>query len=144
MKLNFPNLNLTFILRSVFRYPSDSEDVNICSEFFNSSVPLVCARNPVSFRVCTKFCGGSTLFVPFPACIFQEKSFVELELVANFFCKLPSSGVVSLVHLKKLVLKGTLLDTLLMETLVKSCPLLETLSLSCFVSKFEMFDHING
>ncbi|XP_021739494.1 putative FBD-associated F-box protein At5g56390 [Chenopodium quinoa] len=83
----------------------------------NISLDSLCYFKPVDFV---------------PRCIFKIRSLVELKLDGYFYCKLPNvkRGVVNLPNLKKLELVEIQLDCYQkLWALIKSCPVLEVLSL---------------
>ncbi|XP_021727465.1 F-box/LRR-repeat protein 13-like [Chenopodium quinoa] len=108
-----------------FRHsPLTNNEFLLCSTLLDSWVPLICARNPVNFKVCFDF-GFTGHFITLPPIIFETQSLVQLELLGNLYCKLPI-GDINLSNLNKIVMRLRF-DPRVLKTLFKSCPLLESL-----------------
>ncbi|KNA17294.1 hypothetical protein SOVF_081390 [Spinacia oleracea] len=107
------------------RIPQLERDFSAALE---SWIRQISARNVATIKVTDEFPDR----VSYPTCMFEIQSLVELELIGFVYFNLPKAGYARLPNLKKLELIGTRIYSSFegLWELIKSCPLLEVLSLS--------------
>ncbi|CAO2828342.1 unnamed protein product [Amaranthus hypochondriacus] len=132
-QITSPNIH-TFNLR--LKPSSNEDEKDACTRFLQSWIRQICSRNVKEFKISTDICEFSPL-VPIPDSIFACQSLEVLDLIGNFNCKMTDNQTINLPNLKKLDIYLPVLNFGLITTiikLVKSCPLLEILSLSLELS----------
>ncbi|XP_021765764.1 F-box/LRR-repeat protein 13-like [Chenopodium quinoa] len=120
----------TFHLHIPYPQTAKNDEFEVCSAYLKSWIRRVCVLKVAKIKVSCDFPYYLGPHVRFPSCVFDVESLVELELGGNLCCELPETEIVSLPNLKKLVLIDLPTNNRsVFETLFKSCPLLEMLSL---------------
>ncbi|XP_021776064.1 F-box/LRR-repeat protein 13-like [Chenopodium quinoa] len=109
----------------------DDDDREFCSSLLQSWFRQVCSQNAKKIEVKVEFDSNLSL-IPLPICIFDCHSLIKLEFRGNFRFNLPVNRIITLPNLKKLEIYLPILNTTFIRTIItllKSCPILEKLTL---------------
>ncbi|KNA06597.1 hypothetical protein SOVF_179570 [Spinacia oleracea] len=129
-----------YSFRVHYPYATTEKQIGKWNSYFGSLIPRICGLNPKEIQVILEVPSTRYPLISLPLCIFKTPSLVVLQLTGPFLCEVPKNLIFSFPNLKTLELNLLHMNFDLMGKIIKSCPLLESLSLELIWSEDDEYD----